>query len=274
MKFISLLVICFWTVSVQAQNNHTETKHGYNLFNPTPADRMRGFETDRPDATESPITVDAGHIQFETDLVKTDRTSIGGVKTIQNSYNAFNFKVGLTNSLDVQFIADSYVNTKVIEGNTTENGSSFNNITIRAKQNIWGNDDGKTAMALLPFVNITTVAGGKITGGLVLPLGIALPRDWGFGTQIEIDLEDNQLSNGYHFNPSVSATVAHQLFRNIDFFAEGLVSRENELKTYEYFLNGGLVYDWKENIRFDSGIYYGLQNNSPRTYFVGLSFRI
>jgi hypothetical protein len=42
----------------------------YSLFNPIPKDQMRPFSIDRPDVTESPISVDAGHFQFEGDLYR------------------------------------------------------------------------------------------------------------------------------------------------------------------------------------------------------------
>src|SRR5215208_5769920 len=46
----------------------TKDKNVYNLFHPTPPDLMRELSTDRPDKTESPYTVDAGHVQIEMDL--------------------------------------------------------------------------------------------------------------------------------------------------------------------------------------------------------------
>ena len=39
----------------------------YTLFHPTPREWMREMSTDRPDQTESPNTVDAGHFQVELD---------------------------------------------------------------------------------------------------------------------------------------------------------------------------------------------------------------
>src|SRR2546423_15411810 len=45
-----------------------EDKSQFNLFNPTPRDQMRELNTDRPDRTEGPYTVDAGHVQLELDL--------------------------------------------------------------------------------------------------------------------------------------------------------------------------------------------------------------
>ena len=36
-------------------------KNQYNLFNPTPDELMRELNADRPDKTDCPFTVDAGH---------------------------------------------------------------------------------------------------------------------------------------------------------------------------------------------------------------------
>src|SRR5262249_25819964 len=43
-------------------------KSQYKLFNPTPANCLREFDPDRPDVTDNPFTIDAGHIQFESSL--------------------------------------------------------------------------------------------------------------------------------------------------------------------------------------------------------------
>ena len=44
-------------------------KNQYWLLNPVPPDQMRSFSTDRPTKSNVPYTVDAGHFQYETDLV-------------------------------------------------------------------------------------------------------------------------------------------------------------------------------------------------------------
>jgi hypothetical protein len=43
-------------------------KGGYTLWNPTPRDKMRDMDTDRPNKTNTPHTIDAGHLQLETGL--------------------------------------------------------------------------------------------------------------------------------------------------------------------------------------------------------------
>lgn len=249
------------------------TKRNFNLLHQTPKSQMRSFETDRPDATESAYTVDAGHFQFETDLFKVDRSKVNGIKTVQNYFNSFNAKLGLTNSLDIQLFADMLVHTNITGAITSGYNSSFGNITVRLKQNIWGNDGGKTALAILPFVSIPTTSGTKITGGFVVPLGVSLLSDWDFGTQLETNIETNQSGNGTHLNYLASATVSHPFITKCDFFTEASVSRETEIESFEYFLNGGLVFEVKENFKLDTGFYYGLKNTSSKVVFVGLSFR-
>ena len=88
-----------------------------------------------------------------------------------------------------------------------------------------------------------------------------------------MDFAKNQTDYNYHINSLISATILHQVIRDLDFFVEGLVSRENELKQNVFFVNSGLVYELNENLKLDTGIYYGIKNTSSQVYFIGLSFR-
>ena len=56
-------------------------KNQYWLFNPIPADQMRTFSTDRPTKSNVPYTVDAGHFQYETDLVNFTHQVSGSTRT-------------------------------------------------------------------------------------------------------------------------------------------------------------------------------------------------
>ncbi len=260
-------------LSGNALSQPDSTKLSYHLFHPTPMNMMRSFETDRPDATESPYTVDAGHFQVETDLFKSAYLSMGEIRTIENQYNAFNLKAGISNTLDLQFVLESIVTEKIIETGSTNLKSGIGNITIRAKQNVWGDDRGKTAFAILPFINIPTSSGTKITGGLILPFSLSLSANWSLGTQVEFDLDKNQSGFGYHMNLLASVTASHPLYRNFSFFAENLISRETELKSYEYYINTGLVFNCNDKIKFDAGVNYGLTRTSSKIYFIGFSYR-
>ena len=55
--------------SSSAADQPAPDKSAYTLTNRTPEAQLRELNTDRPDLTESPYTVDAGHFQIEMDLV-------------------------------------------------------------------------------------------------------------------------------------------------------------------------------------------------------------
>ena len=80
----------------------------FHLFNPVPKEKMRDFATDRPDRTESPITVDAGHFQIETDFIvmNQDKTTVAGqeIKTSGFGVMVSNLKAGLTDNIDFQVV--------------------------------------------------------------------------------------------------------------------------------------------------------------------------
>src|SRR4051794_363483 len=127
-------------------------KSAYTLFNPTPTALLREMVADRPDVTENPHTVDAGHVQVELSFFEWAKGS--GAEEL--SLVPFNFKVGLTNYADVQFVFGPYIRLHSL-GRTDE---GHGDATIRLKVNLWGNDTGSngTALAIMPFVTLPTGA--------------------------------------------------------------------------------------------------------------------
>ena len=133
-------------------------KSVYSLFHPVPAEWMRELSTDRPDQTESPYTVDAGHLQLELDFLTAtvDREQSAGsdVRTTVWGVGPLNFKIGLLNQLDVQFVLDTHVHSRLEDrlAGTVEKASGLGDWQTRLKLNLWGNDGGRTALAVMPFV--------------------------------------------------------------------------------------------------------------------------
>src|SRR5262245_10319185 len=76
-----------------------QDKSQYTLFNPTPDSLLRDLTTDRPDITESPFTVDAGHVQVETTIFGYTRSARDARGAITDSYElgTTNVRIGLTN---------------------------------------------------------------------------------------------------------------------------------------------------------------------------------
>src|ERR1041384_3305534 len=97
--------------TAQAQDNSpSPDKSQYTLFNPTPKDLMRPFNTDRPTKSNVPYTVDAGHFQYEGDIFiySFDNTSTPGTAITSWTVGNPTFKLGLLNNVDVEVHFSAY----------------------------------------------------------------------------------------------------------------------------------------------------------------------
>ncbi len=134
-------------------------KSEFTLFNPTPRDLWRPMSADRPDVTESPKTVDAGAVQLEISFFEylhdSDNTSAETTDSLLLAFS--NVKVGLLNNVDLQIVFAPYVRdeTRPDAGPTTVD-EGFSDVVVRLKVNFWGNDEGDTALGILPFIKIPT----------------------------------------------------------------------------------------------------------------------
>ena len=92
------LVASAWAVEDDEEKSTCPDKSVYTLFNPTPSQCLREFDPDRPDVTDSPFTVDAGHIQFESGLFSysLSRPDRQGVVTEEFDILDTNIRLGIT----------------------------------------------------------------------------------------------------------------------------------------------------------------------------------
>jgi hypothetical protein len=263
----------------------TPDKSRYHLFNPMPREYLREMSTDRPDKTESAYTVDAGHFQLEMDLFSYthDRDKSGRSDTRTDAYAIapVNLKVGLLNNVDFQLLLDTYSHVRVKDraAGTVEKHSGFGDVTTRLKLNLWGNDGGPTALAMMPFVkfpsNQDDLGNNAVEGGISVPLAVELPRGWGMGVMTEFDFLRDEDDDGYHTTFANMITFGHELYGNlggfIEFFSE--VSTEHDSR-WVGTVDLGLTYAITENIQLDGGVYIGVTKSADDvTPFVGLSWR-
>ena len=256
-------------------------KIGYNLFRPTPDVLMREFATDRPDKTESPFTVDAGHFQIEIDLLNYtyDRTEHESVKTL--AIAPVNFKVGLLNNVDLQVVAQTYNIqwTHDRDANTRTSASGFGDLLLRCKANLWGNDGGSIAFGVMPFVKLPTNQGDlgnrAVEGGIILPLAIQLPGAWDLGTMVELDHAQDSESSDYHEEVIESVTLSHALIGKVSGYVELFSNLSTErdadwIATFDF----GFTYELWRNVQLDAGMNVGLTEAADDLNpFVGLSVR-
>ena len=247
-------------------------KSGYTLFNPTPANQMREMATDRPDTTESAYSVDAGHLQIEMDMVAYTRdrhteARDGGSESWRFA-NA-NIKLGLTNWADLQVVVPVHEHMR-------RGPRGFGDIELRLKANLWGNDGGNTAFAVMPFVKIPTaddeLGNGEVEGGLIFPFAASLPRDWNFGAMFEVDfLADDEGGRKTEF--VTTFTFSHAIAGDLNGWIE-FASVAGTETDFAAFVNGGFTYGLTENVLLDCGVNVGLTRAAEDlTTFVGLSLR-
>lgn len=260
-------------------------KRVYHLFNPTPPNLLREMNTDRPDKTESPYTLDAGHFQIEMDLVNGTRdrhsTPGSGLYTDRLSLASANFKAGLLNNLDLQLLVDAYnwVRTEDPATRAVTRQRGFGDVTSRLKLNLWGNDGGATALALMPFVKYPTsqndLGNRAVEGGLIIPLAVELPYGWSMGLMSELDFMQDADGAGRHTEFVHSITFGHDIVGRlagyVEFFSQ--VSTERDAP-WIGTVDLGLTYGLTEHIQLDGGVNIGVTRAADDlNLFLGMSFR-
>ena len=260
-------------------------KSQYHLFKPTLTELMRPMSTDRPDTTESPYTVDAGHFQIEADFINysLDRETRSGTDTRTRGYTApgLNLKAGLLNNVDLQIVIDSYVYERVedrVAGTSTRN-SGFGDLQTRLKINLFGNDEGPFAIAVMPFAKWPTastgVSNGAVEGGIIVPVAFELPGGWGLGAQTEFDFLEDGTGSGYHTEFLNTIAIGHDIVGPLAGYTEFISLHSNETGAeWKAALGMGFTYGINDNVQLDCGVNVGL-NAAADDFnpFCGISWR-
>lgn len=286
MRRVSCAIALVGLVQISYAGDETPPdKSGYNLFRPTPDALLRELATDRPDKTENPYTVDAGHFQHEMDLLgyTYDRMKSGGADRTVRSLDVapFNVKVGISNSSDLQLIVETFTVQKTRDhvAGTRETISGFGDVTVRWKLNFWGNDGGKTGLGMISFAKFPTSQNGlgndAVEGGVILPLEIKLAKDWDLGMMTEVDFRQNSNNSAYHAESINTITVAHRIVGELEGYVEFYANVSGErnadwIGTFDF----GATYKFTPNLQLDAGVNIGVTRSADDVNpFVGLTVR-
>ena len=249
----------------------------YHLFNPVPVAEMREMSTDRPDTTESPYTVDAGHVQLEMSFFDYERDFDRGTRTETWIAGQANLKFGLAPDVDLQLVVDLYGEERTWASGGRSSSSGFGDVTLRLKKNLWGNDGGKTALALMPYLTIPTgagLSGDRWAGGLIVPLGVALSDRVALGVMAELDVVPDTTSNGYDLQFLHSATLGFAVTDQFGVYTELVGIAGGGGTEYQALFNSGITLSMTDNLMFDAGVRIGLNRAAPEFgIFTGMSVR-
>jgi hypothetical protein len=224
---------------------------------------LRELSTDRPDTTESPFTVDAAHFQIEMEIATWTKDGSDG----ETSLGEMNLKFGLDAMTDLQMVTPAYTFLR-------DGGEGWGNMQIRLKRNLWGNDGGNTALAVMPYVELPTADEGfgsdHVQGGIIVPFAFSM-GEWGMGLQAEFSSIHEE--GRYHWQAMFSATASREITASCSMFLE-MVSMHPEGRTgeSEYYLNSGLTWAATNMVQWDAGLRIGLNEEAADiTPFLGFS---
>jgi hypothetical protein len=258
-----------------------------SLLDPTPQAALRPLSTDRPDVTESPYTVDAGHVQVEADAFSFSHHEAGGLRIDELRLAQMNVKLGLSGRVDLQVVAVPYVKTSLEYmgfdlAETVESGD----LTFRLKVNLAGNDGGPVAVALLPFVSPPTGSAFPAAGdrepafGLAVPVAMALPHAFGLGLMAQVAAQDED--RAYLMTGSLGRALGGGLGGFLEIAAERvdrpdqdpLFSPTGPTDFWNTTLNTGLTLGVTPDLQIDAAVQLGLTEEAPDwTAYTGISVR-
>ena len=221
---------------------------------PLPREELRDLSADRPDTTESPITVDAGHIQLEVSIGDLSRERRDDTVTFLQS----NVKFGLDDRTDIQFVFDSWV----LEDNTSgDDSDGFGDVQIRLKRNLWGNDgETEDAFAVFPYVKIPTGterSNNRFEGGLILPYARPLTCALDLGLMAQLDIVFDDDSDETNVELLHTAVVGYPIEGAFGGYLEyvGVAAEEGE---YSAQSNVGFTVQPGPDLLLDAGVRVGL----------------
>lgn len=260
-------------LGVLAERSDAGEKDQYHLFNPTPPSLMRPLSADRPDATESPYTVDAGHFQVELSFAEYARDE--GVD--QFKVLPVNLKIGLTNDADFQLLLDPHV--RIEEAGDAGAIQGLGDTQARLKINLWGNDGGPFAIGFMPFLQFPgddDLSTGRLEGGLILPVAFELAGGWDLGVQAEVDFLRDESNADYGLALVHTAALGHGITGPLDGFIEYVGIAPHDLGTgYEAYGSAGVTWGVSDDVQFDLGVIFGLSESATDgSAFTGLTFRL
>lgn len=261
-------------------------KSQYWLFKPTPREQMRELSADRPDKTESPHTVDAGHFQVESSVISYTfdkrNPDYSGDSTHGFAVMPSLFKVGLANFMDVQVGIEPYVsnlNYSFATG-TTQNSDGFGDVVLRTKFALVGNDAGKFAFAVMPFLAIPTtkndaIGDDHVHGGVIFPWSLELPKEWGIAGQTQLDWASDVNGSGYHVEYlntfELSYSISERFGSYVEFYAQ--VSQEANVP-WVGTVDTGLTFAATDNLQLDLGVNLGVTRAADDVNpFIGFTWR-
>ena len=254
-------------------------KRKYTLRRPTPRRYMRPMVPDRPGITESPYSVDAGHVQYETDalrlLTRREGTTYGHDLYVNHALA----KVGLSDRTDFQLGLDSYTDTRnydEADPTQTQEYRGVGDLTLRLKHTLVGDDNSRWALGAIGYVTLPTGGprgDGAVEFGAVLPVVYQLTKPWSIGGQLATQVYWDRATESRYLQLTPTFATDYQFNKLVQVFAELVGYKDVRQPQWRSSINTGVQLDISDNVQLDFGTHQPITRSTDREYFLGLSFR-
>ena len=234
---------------------------------------LRELTTDRPDATESPFTVDAGHVQLEMDAVSYTRNRLDGVRTTEWALAPFNIRYGLTPKVEAGIFVMPHL--RVTERDRTgvkQTARGVGDTTLRMKLNLQGNDGGSTAYGLMADLKLPTAADGlgndHTEGALTFPIAYEVGAGWEGAAMTSVEFAYTDRGRRAVWVNTI--TFAREIAPDVGGFLEltSAAGDGNHVATF----NCGITRALGPRAQLDCGVNFGISRHAPDlTVFVGVA---
>lgn len=258
-----------------AGSAHAGEKNQYHLGNPTPRHLMREISPDRPDITESPRTVDAGHAQVELSFFERSWDDAGRAGSL--SIAPLNLRIGLTNDVEAQVVVVPWTWINPGDGPSDD---GFGDMALRIKFNLWGNDAGESAAAVMPFIVLPSGSDGvstdRVEGGVAFPVSISLSPRTNLGLMAELDIAYDEDIGRTIADLVHSSVFSRELWEDFGAYAEfaGAVRTDNLARGYRASVGAGRTWSVSSDLVFDAGVVVGLTRGvDDATVAAGMTLR-
>src|SRR5688500_1576070 len=234
---------------------------------------LRELTTDRPDATESPFTVDRDHLQVEMDAASYTRNRLDGVRTTEWAFAPFNLRYGIANNVEAGiFVVPHLRVTEEPRGEAKTRHSGAGDTLLRMTFNFRGNEGGPTALALMADVKVPTAASGlgndKTEGALTFPVAYELGAGWSGAAMTSVEFLHTE--RGRRAIWANTITFARELMPDVGGFLE-LTSAVGDGAHVATF-NFGVTRAFGPRLQLDCGVNVGISRTAPDlTVFAGLA---
>ncbi len=254
-----------------------------------PTTKLRDMDVDRPDHTNTPHTIDAGHLQIETGFVdyvfNRDKYKSDNQRTDTFAVGQETLRLGVLDDLELDAGINLYNFTRSTDfgtgKSTRQNG--VGDLLLGGTLNLWGNDGSDdvwaTGFAIQPLMKLPTarryIGNGRFEAYLGFPFLINLPAGFHLGLQTTVSSERNTSNTGNVVGWQNSAAIDRVVFADLDVYLEywSHVTTERHREAQQT-VDVGVTYPLNDAVVLDTGVNVGLNKASNSfEWLVGFSVR-